>query len=324
MEKFSTQNPVRETTLYVAEKAKYVRINKETIRVLAKNVSRNDFPILSWPEGKHFVSKDSRKQLDYLIILDALNFCFWSKAKRWSINYKGKRYNGYFALSLSLKRFFEEKPKKAEMNYLLKISYNEFCDILEGGENLLFLRERWKILRSVANVLVSKYGSDSRKFVVAANRLLANLVPKIANEFPSFCDAATYNGKKIYFWKRAQILAIDIYGAFQGKQFGRFNDLDYATVFADYKLPQILRHFGILEYSAILDKKIKNKTLIPSGSREEAEIRAATVWAGEYLTEELRKLGKKIFPFQVDWILWNQSQKTAVSLPHHLTKTIFY
>ncbi len=324
MEKFSGENPVRESALYVVRNAKDVRLNEGVIIEFAKNLAKNNFEIPSWPEEMHFVSGDSRKQLDYLIVLDALNFCFWSKDERWSVSYKGRRYNGYFALSLSLKKFFEEKPEKAEMGYLSRLSYSEFCEILGGGANLFFLRERWKILRGIAKVLTEQYGGDSRKFIAGAEKRLSNLIPKIAGELPSFDDTAVYSGKKIYLWKRTQILPMDIYGAFQGKEFGEFSDLDYATAFADYKLPQILRHFGILGYSGDLEERIKNKKLIPAGSKPEIEIRAATIWAVERLAEELRKLGKKIFPFQVDWILWNQSQEIIMPLPYHLTKTIFY
>lgn len=324
MEKFSKENPVRDSTFYVVRNAKHVRLNKEAIGEFAKNLAKNDFKIPSWPKEMHFISEDSRKQLDYLIVLDALNFCFWSKDECWSFSYKGGRYNGYFALSLSLKKFFEEKPEKAEMSYLSRLSYGEFCEMLGGGRSLLFLRERWKILRSIAQVLTEQYGGDSRKFIAGAEKRLSNLIPKIAEELPSFGDTAVYSGKKIYLWKRTQILPIDIYGAFHGEGPGKFGDLAYVTAFADYKLPQILRHFGILEYSEDLEEKIKNKKLIPAGSKPEIEIRAATIWAVEHLTEELRRLGKKVFPFQVDWILWNQSQEIAIPLPHHLTKTVFY
>ncbi len=54
-------------------------------------------------------------------------------------------------------------------------------------------------------------------------------------------------------------------------------------MFADYRVPQILRHLGIFEYKASLCDKIDNEEELPYSSEEEVEIRAATVIAVEML-----------------------------------------
>ena len=87
-------NPVKERAFKIVEKSKDVKINKERIGELAKSWENTKTP--EWPEYFHF------KSLDYFFILDSINFCFWpQKDKKWSIDYEGKNYNGYFALSLS-------------------------------------------------------------------------------------------------------------------------------------------------------------------------------------------------------------------------------
>lgn len=320
------ENLVRLTTLKVIKKAKDVKINQEKIRELTKNWLKKGIALPPWPKKFHLQTKNKIAMLDYLIILDSLNFCFWSeRKKRWQIDYGRKKYNGYFALSLNLKKFFEENPKKANLNYFAIISFKEFILILQGGKNLLFLKKRWQIVRVVSQKIFKKYGS-SEKFVSSAKHKFSILISKIYKELPYFVDIGRYGGKKIYFLKRAQILCSDIWGAFGGKGIGHFEDLDYLTAFADYKVPQILHQLGILEYSPSLEKKIKNKIIIPAGSKQEVEIRSATIWAVEYLTKELNLLGKNFCPFQVDWILWNKSQslnKLRIP-PYHLTKTIYY
>ena len=50
--------------------------------------------------------------------------------------------------------------------------------------------------------------------------------------------------------------------------------MNEVTMFADYRVPQILLHLGVLEYSPSLLNKIKLKEEIPFGSEEENEIRA--------------------------------------------------
>lgn len=39
----------------------------------------------------------------------------------------------------------------------------------------------------------------------------------------------------VTFYKRAQILVGDIWACFEGQEFGRFDDIDSITMFADYR-----------------------------------------------------------------------------------------
>lgn len=327
-------NPVKTTTLKVVESATEVKINHEKIEELAREWSVKQTIIPSWPKEMHLETKDEKTMLDYLVILDTLNFCFWPsfvkipggriQKERWSIKYNGRKYNGYFALSLALKEYFEKNPKRLNWNLLSRISFPDFLKILKGGKNLMLLKKRWRMLRAVASVLAQKYDGDAASFFSSADGATPKLVEKIYKELPFFDDTAAYRGRKVYFLKRAQILAVDLYAALGGKGLGRLDNLDYFTAFADYKLPQILRHWGILEYSSKLANKIDSGISIAAGSKEEIEIRSATIWAVEYLKEELEKLGKKLYSFEIDWILWNKSQEEKIDIPYHLTKTIYY
>lgn len=111
-------NPVKTTTLKVVESATEVKINHEKIEELAREWSVKQIIIPSWPKEMHLETKDEKTMLDYLVVLDTLNFCFWPsfvkipggriQKERWSIKYNGRKYNGYFALSLALKEYFEK------------------------------------------------------------------------------------------------------------------------------------------------------------------------------------------------------------------------
>ena len=119
--------------------------------------------------------------------------------------------------------------------------------------------------------------------------------------------------------------AADLFGAFNGNKWGRFSDLDSLTAFADYKLPQVLRHLGVLRYEDALAKKVDQKTLIVAGSPEEVEIRANTIWAVELIRQELHAMGNPLNAFEIDWILWNLGQYDRHGIkPYHRTITIFY
>lgn len=318
------ENPVRTTTHYVVERAQYVIINHDAINRQAELLARNDITVPRWPHKLHLITGDEQQMLTYLILLNALNFCFWSKKEKWHVVYHRKKYSGYNALALTLKNFFEEHPQQATFEYLATIPFQKFKAVLDTHGQLLLLKQRWQITRTVAQTMLKRYDSDARTLITSAQHKFSKLMPTIARTLPSFNDIAHYQEKKVYFLKRAQILAADIWGAFNSTGSGKFHDPAYLTAFADYRLPQILYHWNILEYSPMLKQKIRHHTLIPAGSPEEIEIRAATIWAVEYLRDALATHKINLYACQVDWLLWNKAQQTKKMALHHLTKTIFY
>lgn len=318
-------NIVLLTTKEVVRRAKHVKIDYKRIKEVVKMWAKEDLASYAWPKEFHFNAEDEQKMLDYLVVLDTLNFCFWSKNKKWRVSYKGKEYSGYFALSLALKRFFEKNPDKASLDYFNGISFGEFAKILSGEGELLFLMKRWEMIKAVSAHIAKNYEGDSRKFILSAESEASTLAIKIFNELPFFNDVSYYNGYSVYFLKRAQILVCDVMHAFGGRGIGYFKDPEWLTAFADYKVPQILYRLGVLNYSRDLRGKIINRILIPSGSPEEIEIRAATIWAVERIKKTLAiETGKTLYSFQVDNFLWEMSQADKFGFPHHLTETIYY
>ena len=90
-------------------------------------------------------------------------------------------------------------------------------------------------------------------------------------------------------------------------------------------MPQLLRQVGILHYEESLAEKVDQEVLIEAGSPEEVEIRANTIWAVELIRQEFERMETTLRAFEVDWILWNQSQHAAFKVkPYHRTLTIFY
>jgi hypothetical protein len=65
-----------------------------------------------------------------------------------------------------------------------------------------------------------------------ANHSAAGLVNLLAEHFPCFRDEARFEGKTVRFLKRAQIFVADLWAAFEGEGFGKFDDIDKITMFA--------------------------------------------------------------------------------------------
>jgi len=317
---------VLETTEYVMRRSRYININQEKIKKLAENWAKSKIKIPVWNYNYHFFN-NSWQSCEYLFILDSLNFCFWNKnpADKWQIKYKNSYLGGYFALAYSLKKAVKNRLIKFEPKFIFKLSYEDFKKIFLGKGDLLLLKERFKILKENYQILDKNYNGKFINLINECNGDAVKLVLKIVKNFPSFRDVAFYNKKKVNFYKRAQILAGDLYASFQGKKWGRLKNLDKLTMFADYKIPQILRGYGILEYSLELADKVNNGKIILSESKEEIEIRANSIWAVEFLRQEVKKMGVNLKNIEIDWILWNKTQKNNIKLkPYHLTKTIYY
>jgi hypothetical protein len=147
-----------------------------------------------------------------------------------------------------------------------------------------------------------------------------SIVNAIVNNFPSFRDTSLFNGQEVKLLKRAQICPNDLAYALKrtGHEIANFDKL---TAFADYKLPQVLRMYGIFEYEESLAERIDNLIEIPHDSAEEIEIRAATIWAIEFLRQRMGKLTAG----EIDNTIWLIGQDIQYgSKPYHRTRTIFY
>ncbi len=247
---------------------------------------------------------------------DAVNFCFWSdKGKpRWQLTDEvGKLQDGWVALTYCFKRAINKRLPILSAEYLVKSQVSDWRDFFHGenGVKIPLLHERILNLKEVGGTLLKKYNGSFVNVIEKADFDAVKLVELIVEDFPSFRDP---------FLKRAQIAAYDLFLMFEGKSWGKLKNLNKLTVFADYKLPQILREFKILEYSKNLAEKVDNEKLIKSGSRQEIEIRATTVWVGELLRQKI----KGVIASQIDNMLWLLSQKKRMKYPYHRTRTIYY
>jgi hypothetical protein len=232
--------------------------------------------------------------------------------------------DGYWALAAALKRAVEEETFPIlDAEYLAGMPQDDLAEVLRGEGAIPLFNARWTIIREVGRVLVDDYGGRFANLIQEADGSAVRLVELLTAGFPSFRDVAEYRGSPVQFLKRAQICASDLHGTFEGEGYGAFHDIDRLTAFADYKLPQVLREWGILVYAEPLARRVDARVPIEAGSEEEVEIRACTVWAVEELRRALAERGIGLPAVQLDWVLWERSQGLDAR-PYHRTRTIFY
>lgn len=322
---------VLESTAIVMASARLVSIDADKVAETAAQLAGLDAPAPEWSE-LHPVGKDDDETANLVLVLDALNFCFWqmpsAERRRWSVTWNGTTYDGYWALAVALRKAMEQGIPLADAEFLAAITEDELADILrpdDGCDPILLLRARRDHLHEVGTALLHRWNGSFRLAIDSAGGSAPALIEMVLHSIPSFRDVVSYNGQAVRFYKRAQILIADLYGAFNGQGPGAFHDMETLTAFADYKVPQVLRRFGILRYAPELEDMVRNYRLIPPDTTEEIEIRAATIQAVEQLRQALAAQGVTIPAYELDWRLWHLGQSLPGDAePYHRTLTVFY
>ncbi len=317
-------NKVLETTKSVVAEAKHVQINDAAMEKVCAEFSTKDTK--TWIDAAPFTWQrgNDETELAFVIVLNALNFCYWGEQK-WSMTHQGKKLDGAWGMIASLRRAMEEGIPILDPRYLETIQKDDVAHILREEHHIPLFEERCGILQEVGHQMGIKYNYRFSYVVAAANGDALQLVDLLTRDFPSYCDDAVYNGRRVYFHKRAQLAVGDLCYAFKGDGFGKFRSIEQLTAVADYKIPQVLRKLGILEYNASLAEKVDAKMEIPHKSPEEIEIRASQIWAIERMKRILQPRFSQLTARGIDSWLWLKGQqKSPDDKPYHRTRTIAY
>ena len=164
---------------------------------------------------------------------------------------------------------------------LKSMSGPQLRTLLQWPTELPLEQERVRLVREMSRNLIAYYDGQAANIVAKANNSAVTLVDLLTANFPGFRDHAIFQGKQVFYYKRAQIFVGDVWGALQGQGLGHFHDINELTMFPDYRVPQVLRCLGIIKYSTVLEKKVNDLEEIAPLSTEELEIRAACVHSVE-------------------------------------------
>ncbi len=317
---------VLESARFVARESSLVRVNPEAVASFARELASSRSKPPPWEASFHLGGPPERVAA-YLLVLDTINFCFWPPpgAERWEVTHKGRTVSGYNGLALALKLAVERGVPITDADFLREITPEVLGGILGGRGALRLMEERSWALRELGEVLARDYGGEAVRVVESVKGWAVSLARLLARKLRSFRDTASYRERGIFFYKRAQIFPADLHGALGGRGLGEFRDMENLTAFADYKLPQVLRHLGILAYEPSLAAKVDSGVHLDPGGAEEVEIRANTIVAVDMISRETTARGHPLRPFEIDGILWHLGQESAFrQRPYHRTATVFY
>lgn len=317
-------------TAPVVREGTLVTLDASAVEQLAANWDAKPWPPFATDFATMHFSDGTERTANWMLLADALNFCFWGEPgePRWTVEWRGNTWDGYYALATALTRAMDEGVPLTDAAYLAELSASQLAGILRpapGHPPIPLFAERLANAREVGQVLAERYGGQMARVIEAADYDAEALALFLAGEFSSFADIAEWNDQPVPFLKRAQICVADLHTTFGGQSWGAIRGIERLTAFADYKLPQMLRRERILVYEPELAEMIASFTPIPPGADAEVEIRAATVWAVELLRQALEREGIQQTASAIDYRIWLESQQTPPdNVPYHRTRTIYY
>ncbi|XP_039887619.1 queuosine salvage protein isoform X1 [Simochromis diagramma] len=332
----------QESGQFIAEQSRDVFVEDEGVQKVAEMLyglqHSDELTASGWKKANPLAPAPTSDQaLNWVFVVDTMNFSFWpeEETQQCEVTYKGTTYTGYMTLCAAITRAMEEGVPITDPKYFSQMNVEELGRVLRSDNEtpMPMLRERHQVLTEGGRVLL-EHGGSFRSFISQAGNDAQKMVELIVQKIPSYRDEATYEGKRISFYKRAQILVADYWGLMAARGQGDIINMDWLTMFADYRVPQALVYLGALRYSDTLMQTLKNGELLSSGDRREVEIRGCSIWCVELIKDSLHKLVQErdgqpcsVNSVIIDFYLWpyaKQHHKEMAHIPIHHTRCIYY
>ena len=184
---------------YISSNFKHVNINYE---VIDKIVEEGSFDNLGcWLSSNPFglMDMDLKDIINFLLIYHTVgDFCFWG-APKWEVKTDIGILDGSFAIMYLL---LDKYKKKEDFN----MSMLMFSTLLDGNVEIPLLKERHDFLVEMNHYLSRHDFYEEIKDINKDTELL----DYILDYFTYFKDESIYDGERVYFYKRAQLLVSDI------------------------------------------------------------------------------------------------------------------
>lgn len=331
-----------ESGYFIAKNAKDVMLDDTAVEVCARDIV-NKIYSGELEMTKMFVKtevhpqKADRSGIDWVFFADTLNFSFWmpESGPQYVVTYKGTTYTGYLAMCAAINRSLDQDIPLIDPQFFVNISKDSLGKLLVGdnGVPIPLLSERVECLHEVGSILLNKFSGTFNTCLTICNNNATDLLKIILENFPCFRDSAVFGEANVSFHKRAQILVADIWCLFEGTGVGGFTNIDQLTMFADYRVPQSLQHYGVMKLSNELSAHLKSENLLEPGHRWEQEIRGCSIEAVERISRKVKKLLKLkgsdavVNSILIDQYLWGYRRQYAnvmKSIPYHKVRSIYY
>jgi hypothetical protein len=313
---------IRDATARVAELADQVTIDEDRLETYADELPAGEIEVPERDEELHYFGH-GEATVAYIVTLDTINF--GSGYFPWTQPRDGYTDYGMVARSLT-DRFERHGPfDPEELTELAAEDCGElFAQEIQHDARRKLMASYAHTLGELGEYLLEEFDGSYTALVESADHSAAELVA-LLTDIPSFRDEVVYQNIDVPFYKRAQIMVSDLDLAFDGDEWGDFEDVDQLTLFADNRVPHVLRLDGLLEYSDELAERVDGRQMLPAGSPAEIEIRACALQAVERLVDALADRDHEVTARLVDNYLWHRGQQDRYRVrPAHLTQSVYY
>ncbi|PSN73328.1 hypothetical protein BS50DRAFT_653801 [Corynespora cassiicola Philippines] len=315
-----------------------MRHTKLAAIAILEEMQKRDYSTKAWSEHELHPKTKDENTVNFIFLMDLLNFSFWSEKpeeERFAVSYREKKWTGYWSLVAAIQRALDDEIPITDPSFWAnedECTEEKLREVFRSDteEEIPMFAERMKCIREAGRILEEEFDSSVITLIEDAKGSAAALVNLLAEHFNCFRDEGTYDKKKVRFLKRAQIFVADLWAAFDGEGYGAFNDIDKITMFADYRVPQMLHSLGVISYCPPLEGRMRRLEMIESGHSWELQIRGCSIWAIELLRREILKLEPeaKINAILIDFFLYDLAKEKEKAgedaIPHHRTRSIWY
>lgn len=335
MDQQNQSTQVRESAQFILENSKLVHLGSdESYEKTAKIVQ----PLIdswkpdSWSaNGLHPAHlNDHKAKVSWIFVIDTLNYAFWKPPGKplFTVKYNGKNYTGYMSLCAAIRRALDDGIPILDPHFWIKATIDDLEKIFKSETEtpISLIDKRLETMREASNFIINNFNGSTYDMIASVHNSAVRLVNLIADNLSSYNDRAEFHGKKVSFLKRAQIFAADIHYGFIGDNDSvcHFDDIDKLTMFADYRVPQVLQYLNLLKFSDELTETLRNKPHLEAGSETECEIRGCSIAAVEKFKKYLSSNANSVL---IDYCLWDYAklnEEKMKDIPIHKTVGIFY
>lgn len=313
---------IRDGAAEVAEMATDISLESGAITEYAQKLARSNLEEPTLDPDYHYLGH-GEATVAYLVMLDTVNF--GSGYFPWVQPREGV--TDYHMIADALREHFDKHgpPDPADLADIDTDSCARVFDQeIEHDARRKLMASFGTAWRELGSHLQSEWDGSYTALVDAADGSAARLV-ELLSEMSLFRDVVLYRNVEIPFYNRAQRLASQLQIAFDGQNWGAFDDIDQLTAFADNTIPHVLRLDGVLSYSEPLAEQVDSRRGLEPASTREIEIRACAVHAVERIVDALDEQDVTATARQVHETLWRRGQQDRYRVrPAHLTRSVFY
>jgi len=343
MEEGDIFDQVKRSALFVVENSQNVKIDREAISKFLLDVPleklKSDF---NQPTQFPLNFKNLSEEINFRCLIDLLNFgsgfrhLLYTHCDKGAYKFicsgvismyiSGGNITAHYMRSISL----SDVSELFRIPLIVETRLNDVMSVPKPGPLKPLIALLQKALNETGEILYTYGYLDFAALVYDTINVevprAVNLVEKLVKLFPTFNDTAEYKNKTVKIYKKAQLLACDLYRSLKDRDpLFAFVDLEKMTVFSDNVLPAVLRKFKILTLSDPLVKIIDGREILPRGN-EEVELRLCAVHACELIVSHARQEGKNLNSSELDYYLWVKGKDNGLrNLERHYTQdTYFY